>query len=438
MKKSILFLSIWITQAWALSCSKPVTLSESEGIYLSPKVKLNEKGEALVAWQAVTPEETFYLQAARRDVEKRWSKAEMLGGLEEKISPPHVHMTSEGNAYVGWWCRKDEEVFYKFSKETQGSWCPAITVANSEDLKEIRAISFDVEGNPLILGMRDQPNAREMGVIHYHHATAKKDYKTLSTNADIFPFQIVRNPQGQAAILWAAPRKNWYFRKSDYDVQQLKLSEDGEWLAPTTLCKLGMMDINKEHVAHLFSSMNSKGSTALIWVDWNDEVEGMKVVVAPEKPGGSPIVLAASRAGFCSPKILIDDQDNTLAVWIGLLKNRRAVFAAYKPQGQPWTSPVPLSHSQKHADKFELRQDYQGHFVVVWGESSFNFETLIYGAVFSTQTQEWSLTLLSPEDQICADPSIAFNQKGEGIIAWSNLLLDQKQFTIQAAELKID
>jgi hypothetical protein len=437
MKKSILFLSLWIMQAWALSCSAPVTLSEPGGIYLAPKATLNEKGEALVAWQALAPGETFFVQATTRDAEKKWSEAESLGDFEERICYPQLCMTSEGKALVGWECRRGEEVFYKFSKKAQGSWCPAITVASSDDFKKIIAAEFDSEGNPVVLGIRIH-NVQEPQIsgIHYHHALAKKNYKTFSTLSEIIPFQINRSPQGQMAVLQVAPHKTWYFRTSDYDVQQLKLKEEGNWAAPTTTCQLGLTNI--ESVDYLVSSTNSKEKTALIWVDRNDKPAGMRVVVSPESSEASPVVLATSKTGFYNPKILVDEQDNILAAWVGRLEDRAVIFAAYKPQGQPWTSPMPLSHSKKHADKFELSHDHQGHFLVVWCEGSLKFEHVIYGAAFSTQTQEWSLALLSPEGQVCGDPSIAFNEKGEGIITWLNNLWEQKQCIIQAAELKID
>lgn len=437
MNKSVLFLSLWIVQAWALSCSAPVTLSEPAGLYFLPRATLNDKGDALVAWYTLTPGESVSVQVATCDSEKRWSKAEQLGEFEEKVGTARLHMTNEGDAFVSWWCKKDKEQSYKFSKKTGGSWCPAMTVSSSDDFNTILAADFDNEGNPIVLGFKINQETPQFGVIHYHHATDSKNSKVLSTNAEIIPFRIVRSPQGHTSVLQLMPHKNWYFRTSDYDIQQLKLKE-GEWVAPITLCKLGMTDIQEEHIAHLIPSMNSKGNMALIWLDWHDKSKGTKVVAAPENSKGSSIVLATSKAGFDSPKILIDEQDNILAVWIGLHKHRNAIFAAYKPQGQPWTSPIPLSHSQNHVDQFELSQDHQGHFVVVWSEQSFDVKSLIYGAVFSTQKQECSSILLSPEDQLCGEPSIAFNQKGEGIITWSTLVLDKKQYVIQAAELKMD
>jgi hypothetical protein len=436
MKKSIIFLNLFfISQAWALSCSAPVNISEPGETHCCSKAALNEKGEAVVAWKAFTDEESIFLQAATCNAEKKWSAAETLGDFEERIDSAELYIDSDGNAFAGWCCERDQETLYKFSKKKKQGWCPAITVAGPEDLTLLVAADFDLQGNPIILGMPAQDTIK---VLHYHHATAQKIHQRFSASQP-FPFQVVRNKLGELTAWWVVPHKNWLFQKSDYVVQQIKLKENGEWSSPTTLCKLGFTDISNEQAAHLFSSVNSNENFALIWVSWNKQVEDMKVhaVVSIDRRVES-IDIATSKAGFCSPKILMDDQENTLAVWVGLLKNRRAVFASYKPKGQPWSLPVPLSNSLKNAEKFELTQDHQGHFIVVWNETSPKLEHLIYGATFSIQAQEWSLALLSPADQCCEQPSIAFNEKGQGIIAWSNWNWDKKQFNIQAAELKID
>lgn len=437
MKKSFLFLSLWVGQIWALSCSAPVTLSESCGLYCCPQAALNEKGAAVVVWKAVTEGESFFLQAVTCDAEKKWSAVQPLGDFEERTISPEPYIDEDGNAFVAWFCQKDKEKVCKFSKKTKQGWCPAITVVGSEDLMLPVVFNFDLQGNPIVLGMSLQDAIK---VLQYHHATAQKTDKRLSIN-EVMPFQMTRNKQGQVAAWWLTPHKNWLFQKSDYDVQQIKLKENGDWSSPTTLSKLGITDFSNEKISHIFSSVNSNENFALIWTSWNDheDIESMKIhaLVSTDHRVES-FNIATSKAGFCTSKILMDDQENTLAVWVGLLKNRKAIFAAYKPKGQPWSSPVPLSNSQKHAEKFELSQDHQGRFIVVWNETSFKLEHLIYGATLSTQTQEWSLALLSPPDQHCKQPSIAFNEKGQGIIAWSNWNWDKRQFEIQAAELKMD
>lgn len=437
MKKSFLFLSLWICQAWALSCSAPVTFSGLGEVRSCAKTAINDKGEAVVVWKAEPETNSCFLQATTCDIEKKWSAVEKIGDIEqEAIGPVELYMDHEGNAFAGWVGQKKKNQFYKFSKKEKENWCPVITIVSSEDKIMPVAVHFDLQGNLIILGLQAPET---FNFIHYLQKTETKNVKKFPFSG-LFPFQIVCHKDGQVAAgcIRKEIHNNWFSTTTDYKIQQVSLKESGEWTAPVTLGKLGWIEGSNMPAGKPFCSMNSNGNFAFISSCKDMNTQDMKVEAIVSTPGDEtgPIPLATSKQAFDNSKILIDDQGNTLAAWTGLLKNRKAVFAAYKPKGQPWTSPMPLTDSQKIVKKFELSYQ-QGHFIVVWDEVSLKNDYSIYGATFSPQTQEWSLALLSPPDQDCMEPSIAFNEKGEGIIAWTHWS-GKKQFDIQVAELKID
>jgi len=437
MKKQILFLSLFFTsQAWALSCSTPVTFTGPGEVRSCAKTAINEKGEAVVVWKAEPETNSCFLQAATCDKEKKWSAAEKIGDMEpEAIGPVELYMDHEGNAYAGWVCQKEKNQFYKFSKKEKENWCPPITIVSSEDKIIPATVHFDLQGNLIILGIQ---SPETVNFIYYQQKTATKNVKKFPFSG-LFPFQVVCHKDGQVAAVCIREEvhNNWFSTTKDFKIQQVNLKENGEWTVPVTLGKLGWIENSYGPVGRPFCSMNSNGNFAFVnsCKDLNTQDMKVEAIISTSGDEAGPITLATSKQTFDNSKILIDDQGNALAV-MSLCKNRKVIFAAYKPKGQPWSSVVPLTDSQKNVKKFELSYQ-QGRFIVVWDEISLKNDYSIYGATFSPQTQEWSLALLSPPDQDCMGPSIAFNEKGEGIIAWTHWS-GKKQFDIQVSELKVD
>lgn len=439
MKKQILFLSLFFcSQAWALSCSAPIILSEPGAMHCYARAAINQKGEAVVAWKTDSMPDGCFFQAAICNTEKKWSVAEKIEDLEKAIGfSCDLYMDNEGNAFAGWVYLQDKNIVYKFSKKEKKGWCPAKTVLGSEDKMKPLSVEFDLQGNLIILGFQSKET---INIIHYQQKSDIKNVKNM-LSSEMFPFQTVCHKNGQVVVLCLSKEihNNWFSTTTDFKVQQVNLKENGEWAVPVTLCELSRMDSSNMPAGRPFCSMNSNGNFAFISPRRDNNTQDIKIEAVVSTPGHETetSILATSKQTFENSKILIDDQGNALAAWIGLLKNRKAIFAAYKPQGQPWASPVPLTDSEKFVKKFELSRDQQGHFIIVWDEASLKNEFSIYGATYSTQTQEWSLALLSPPNQDCMDSSIAFNEKGEGIIAWTNWS-SKKQFDIQVVELKMD
>src|SRR5579872_2549640 len=101
MKKIAICMSLLIGQAWALSCTTPVTISEPGWDVSAPKVDINEKGEALVLWLSEnyeSQEDTLF--AATRDGEK-WSTA-ALSGPANVIDDEIPFIDRLGNQFVCW------------------------------------------------------------------------------------------------------------------------------------------------------------------------------------------------------------------------------------------------------------------------------------------------------------------------------------------------
>jgi hypothetical protein len=147
-------------------------------------------------------------------------------------------------------------------------------------------------------------------------------------------------------------------------------------------------------------------------------------------------IIKESPDGFTDSAICIDDNGNAVAVWIEPFKKYTVVYAAYKSQNQEWQAAQILSNFNNNAEHVQLSFS-NGVFVVVWGESDSGvFKRSIFGVTLAPAEKcKWSEpVLLSPEEENCWHPSIAFGEKG-GIITWTSHVQDTPDFQIQVADL---
>ena len=74
---------------------------------------------------------------------------------------------------------------------------------------------------------------------------------------------------------------------------------------------------------------------------------------------------------------------------------------------------------------------------ITW-DSLYRKQDRIYGMQFSIETETFSEpTSLTPEGKNCCSPSLSFNAKGEGIIAWHQILRHHED-CVQVADLIVD
>jgi len=497
MKKIAICMSLLLGQAWALSCSTPVTISGPECEYSIPKVALNEEGEAMTLWVSINPEnrqETLF--AATRDGEKKWSSAALSdAGVDIYIRDLFIDV--QGNQFVSWMLRKEDSEgndldYYQFAKKGKNQdWSKAVTVLNPDEKLNYPDPAFDSQGNLLLLGYAQSKDPKDTWTTKYSVASVFYSHR----NGDVKRTEIavkngysssqylLKNREGKVFAWWEDNKSN-YSRSKGYQSEKMSmgswLQSDGSWSAPTTLFVLD----DFQSFFDMKEAMNSKGDLAIVWSTsgdlkkvqaatcmdgqwskvldlavadkyfhnlnlkmndaghiaavWKRAEKGNETLYFTEKPAGQPwsppIALSDPTKEAITTKMSIDDQGNILAIWTVREGRKQVVYAAYKPVNQEWIAPVPLAKGDFGQVKVET--NHQGYFVVLWSEFQ-KRQLSIHGAALSTATKEWSSAAISPPGQDCANFKFTFNKKGQGIIAWRTTWDDEDTF-VQVAELIAD
>jgi hypothetical protein len=495
MKKVLLFLSL-CSQAWSLSCSTPVTLSQPGLSHSRPKVIIGERGEALTLWIGKSEdEEEKTLFAATMNEKKEWLSS-AVSKPERWIHSPKPFIDFKGNNYAVWESEKEDSMgkrydFYVFSKkEKNSSWSTPLNIVSPEDKFIAFNPYFDANGNVILYGYQRSDFLAMRGaekIMKYHHDTdEKKMYELSKGSADISISRLIQNKLGKTYVFWL-DNLGWNSDSSSFSktLEGAWFQDDSSLSNPKVIHHFN----NVRYFNGLKAAMNSHENMALVWsyednVEKVDKIQAMtyfdhewsepvdlaisknmdgdikitlndngdivtawtayeakkEVLYLAEKPKGeswsSPVCLSDVKKDATGPKIAIDNEGNILTAWKAKEGRKWAVYAAYKHVGKPWTSPVLLSNKTDDCSALKVSVNNAGHFIVFWmGEQK--KRSSIHAAALSTKTEQWSYALLSPEGQQCGNFSFAFNQRGQGVIAWTTTW-DYEEKHIQAAELMVD
>lgn len=496
MKKIAICMSLLIGQAWALSCTTPVTISEPGREVSTPKVAINEEGEAFTAWVSKNlekKEETLF--AASRDGEKKWSSA----AISEVVADVHLHdlyMDTQGNRFVFWNIEKEDSEgnghdYYQFAKkEKSQAWTPAMNVLNPEDNLKYPKVTFDSQGNVLLLSDAEYKNPKDawkkiysiVSIFYSHQKGEVKKTEIAQTEGYSSSIHFLKNQTGKFFSWWEDSTYRGY--QTERMLKGAWLLDDGSWSDPDTVVSFG----DSTYISGRKGVMNSKGDLVTIW-ERSPSTDNKIIQVATCEDGewSEPLILDASEKYYNQIDPLMNDAGYIAACWSRREKGKEAVYFADKPVGQPWSSPIALSDRVKEVDIFKIAMDdqgnilmisvlkegrkevpcalykpfnqewiapvrlsegvkvcdnlrvetnHQGYFVVLWNQIE-RKQVSIQGAALSTATKEWTSATLSPPGQDCGNFKIAFNKKGQGIIAWQTTW-DQQDFFVQVAELNVN
>ncbi|HEY5235576.1 MAG TPA: hypothetical protein VIJ14_05320 [Rhabdochlamydiaceae bacterium] len=495
MKKIAICMSLLLGQVWGLSCTTPVTLSESGRNVTTPKVAINEEGEVLTVWVSKNPEnkeETLF--AATRDGEKKWSSAV----LSEPVADIYLrdpYIDAQGNQFVFWEVEKeneegDELEYYQFTKkEKNQAWTPAVNVSNPEDKLKYPKVAFDSQRNVLLLSHAEDKDPKDIWsrtkytiVSHlYSHQKGEVKKTEIAQKEGYSSSQhLVKNRTGKVFAWWED--RTYKGNESEKLLKGSWLLDDGSWSTPATLFSFS----DSYYLSRMKGAMNSKGDLAMLWIKslsghetiqaatcidgqwsepldiavsddfsllnvkmndaghiaacWANKEKGKDVVYVADKPIGqswsSPIAVSNSTKDANSCKMSMDEQGNILMIWIFSEGRKEVPYAAYKPVNQEWGASVRLSNGTQGCSGLKVESNHQGSFVVLWNEIQ-RKQISIHGAALSTATKEWTSATLSTPGQDCGKFKFAFNKKGQGIIAWETTWDFEDSF-IQVAELNVN
>ncbi|HEX4840264.1 MAG TPA: hypothetical protein VFU89_07485 [Rhabdochlamydiaceae bacterium] len=491
MKKIAICFSLLLAQAWGLSCTTPVTISEPGRDVSSPTVTINEEGEVLALWVSENPDEkTETVMAATKDHEKKWSAAAISEPAQE-IGDLNSMTDHQGSHFVSWKLKKkdlegEKLKFFQFAKkEKNKDWSRAVNVISPEDQLKYPESAFDSQGNGLFFCCQASQGLFKHNVVSvfYSHQKDEVEKTDIGEKDGVTAAQyLVKNRSGKVFAGW---EEGSY--KDSMPVKRLQgawLEKDGKWSDPTTLFSFS----DNPYTSGEGGVMNSKGDMAILWslspqvgedktlqviayfdglwsepfdlavskhyfyrkklamsesghivVSWTQSEKDKEVIYvadkAPGQPWSSPIALVEVEEAE-SPKISIDEQGNILVAWTVEEGRKEVPYAAYKPVNQAWEAPVRLSSGARECSSLKVRPNHQGSFIVLWNEFQ-RKQVSIRGASLPTATKEWSFATISPEGQDCGNFKFAFNKKGQGIIVWTTTWDVEDPF-IQVAELNVN
>jgi hypothetical protein len=392
-----------------------------------PSVAMNDKGEAVVLWLA-QDQENQALQAATRDSEKKWSSSTRISTVEKQFHHFNAVVDREGNIYAGWQMKNSSsKSFSQFTKkQSKGSWGAPVNVVEPGD-GFYSAFVFDPQGNMINIGCRDPDHTFLFSkdppwTIQYHHQANEKISIPLTKEPD-HPIlkTVTMNKEGKGFAAWSS---------------LFGIYLQGTWFeghrAISDSFLIGGLEVRYNY-ENFEAAMNTKGDLVLIWkksgvIETVDYIDG-------QWSKGIKLMYSITPFSLTSPKVAIDEEGNILAIWSCAFSEVTSIFAAYKPAKNPWNFPVVLSTLEK-TNVLDVKAINRGQFVVIWDEQKEDLFS-VSGATFTPATLEWSpVALLSPPSQKCLCPSFAFNEKGEGVIAWTWILENDSH--IQVADLNLD
>ncbi|HEX2579356.1 MAG TPA: hypothetical protein VHK67_03020 [Rhabdochlamydiaceae bacterium] len=497
MKKVAICFTLLLAQAWALSCTTPVTISEPGRDILYPSIAINEEGEVLALWVSENlDDKTETAMAATRDAEKKWTMSAISEPALE-IGPLQSMTDHQGNHFVSWKRNETDfdgnELEYRqfAKKEKNKDWTHAVNAVSPEDQVKYPKMAFDSQGNVLFLtydkgkDLKDSWNTYSVVSVIYSHQKDEVEKTNIGKKDGIISSQyLVKNRSGKVFAGWE--NTSYKVNTSVKILQGAWLQENGRWSDPTTFFSFSD---NPYIGSGEKTVMNAKGDMAMIWSlsprgskdktlqaityfdgQWSEPFDlavskkgfyGVKlamndnghivaiwpqcgknktVISIIEKPAGqpwsSPVVLFDLSKKTSTPKISIDEQGNILVAWAVQEGRKEVPYAAYKPVNQEWVDPVRLSNGAQELNDLRIASNHQGSFVVLWC-GHMKKQISIHGASLSTATKEWSSAQISPEGQDCGNFKCAFNKKGQGVIVWKTTL-DSEDSYVQVAELNVN
>ncbi len=387
---------------------------------------MNKTGAAAVAWVKLEGENRVVIAKTRPNHETPW-------GPVHPISPPMnvvnilPNITDTGIACVIW---GTNDKYYFSREDTPNAWSPYEHVVNN-DFPTIADVSFDYRGNPLVIAYQPKNSA----AYSYHFKSTNGPFPVPGSTQSLIP-KIIKNKQGQKAILWtylyspSVGTADYWFYFSLYPSDTYK-----------SIAGMGFKNLDKEFAKDISASMNKDNHLAIIWNHYDSMSQSylLKTVIKSDSPLQEDL---KNSGNSTESSIVIDDEGNAVAVWIKPFENKNVVWAAIRPKNKgSWQGePKLLSDANHNAESVQV--DFNnGSFIVVWGEKADGkiFKRIIRGSTLSPKAEpyEWTPAVqLSPPNQNCWYPSIAFSEK-EGIITWTTHSRHSKDYQIQVAKLSM-
>lgn len=427
IKALIYFLLAIYSQAWSLSCSTPVTVSDPKVHVQCPYIYSNPQGDVAITWPAETDYSKEYVQIVTKMAQDaNWSKPVTVSSVNDQVTPS-CFIDIFSNAYAIWEADNPHTsgIPMLFAMKRVGeTWSLENTLTPEHFIPS--SAGFYNDGKIAIIG------SYYTWTYPYHKSVRIYTKTTdqlmpiaidLAIENEVDRSVLAINKSNRAFAAWSTSESLFYARELI----------PNHWSSPVKLCNLFRGENNQYQI-----TADAYDQPTIVW-EFSTYNQDSSVILAMSQQNGiwsDPFIISNPHDIAVWSKMCIDDQGNVLVVWEARRENSTTICTAYKPVNQLWMKSVDISLSNR-ADFPEISSDNKGHFVVVWREENSNCLS-VHGAVFDTVSQSWtSPSLLSPKNQFCNAPAIAFSKDGKGIVTWETKL-DEIHWSIQAATLTVD
>jgi hypothetical protein len=450
----------------------------------------NDRGEAILLWCELDADQNEKIAVMTREVDQTWSAPVFLTSSEHGLSKEKCYVDAEGNFYACWIVKSTE--YGKpgtvwFAKKGKGKSWNTFPIMTPEERIVVIDSFFDRQGNIFTYGKKEDSEKQYPALFNYIHSSGKKQlYLHSDTSGYSYELAFVANQKMQQFVVWS---------KSEYEIDEkghcsriqklegVMLNQDLQPSSPETL--YAAKD-DSGYYRTIMASMNQNKQIAVVWERWesSDDETQLQVVTSSQngwsevttlarskeypgnlsisidnngncvatwlmdrviyaaykeidQPWSSPVVLSDPAKKAYDFKVVVDKAGNILVAWNSFSENREVLYVSHKFLGQPWSSPIAVSNEKRSIVGYTALTDTKGHFFLGWVEKQrLNFP--LYGATLSTETGKWSTAMISPPGKDCFSFALHFNEKGQGLLAWTEMNWKEKRVQLQMTELKLD
>ena len=228
---------------------------------------------------------------------------------------------------------------------------------------------------------------------------------------------------GDAVAVWANDEDG------DESVLAAERPAGGAWEPAVTL------DSGEYRVANPRVAVDPQGDVTAVWTSTNSKSAHTFVWAAVRPAGGpwqTPVDLSDSGQSAADPQVAVDPHGNTTAVWDLFAGTSNVVQAATRPVGGSWQTQVDLSagFTSNYPAQPEVAVDAQGDATAVW--DLYDGSSYITQAAARPAGGSWQapVVLSSTGSHLQSFPEVAVDPNGDATAVWS--LDDGGTFTVQA------
>lgn len=201
------------------------------------------------------------------------------------------------------------------------------------------------------------------------------------------------------------------------------------WSTPTTISPA-----SREAIPVV--AIDTHGNATALWLNF-DRTTNMFLIHSAYKPFGkkwhAPILIYQTNFSIESPKIVVDAEGNTTAVWVINGSSNQSIQTAYKPYKKKWKKPIQLSSKILNATNPDIAVDHKKNVTVVWESNEGTYHVI--RSITKPFRKEWGLSqIISPMTINATHPQIKVDAHGNMTSIWiSTVDINSRLVNIRAA-----